>query len=515
MTKSAEVWCNNFVDTTRSKKSNIHGFLCLLRCKLIPKISQDVLCKPYLGYHHAQLGINVPVNQYAQGLEQYQIRCLDNEGKPMISNYVYKVKFVDGLLPWIRDKVRPMVDWRMKYDAIVAIAERIQSIYKPGGTHSGSLPRKPNPDKQLSAGKPMQFTKSDCMAPPIIEAAKEQGAPHPVAGDSIDFVHFPNAKPDNTNYKPYGTRTDMQKEQLANEGQCFFCKQSGHLAGDCMKKKISSNTMQVRYKLGHKIKSARVVIEDKKTASLQVAKLPTDKRMHSLPLSNKILNAAETRINGARANMLIDPCTVGADLISAQFCHLYNILREEMPPKSLFTAIKGSKSTMNKKATIGVDLQGHKEITTFLVSNLMDWDAIIGHTILHHFNTGMNVKDNRVSIQARGHMRYDLNVLDRVTEIPVMQAAAIFTEDYDSPYNSPILYDSSSHAYDIETDEDTTDSSANDSEEEPALSHQKSNTDSEGRPEEQGYQMLDETPSLHPWLACDSTEDMIAQAQSH
>ena len=61
--------------------------------------------------------------------------------------------------------------------------------------------------------------------------------------------------------------------------------------------------MHVRYKPGLKMKSARVVIEDKKTSSLQVAKPPTDKRMHSLPLSDTILNAGEIRIHGARDNV--------------------------------------------------------------------------------------------------------------------------------------------------------------------------------------------------------------------
>ena len=65
----------------------------------------------------------------------------------------------------------------------------------------------------------------------------------------------------------------------------------------------------------------------------------TDKTMHASPLSNEILNAAELRINGARAHVLIDPCAVSADLISAQFRHLYNITTEEMLPTSLFTAI--------------------------------------------------------------------------------------------------------------------------------------------------------------------------------
>ena len=71
MPGSAGVKNDHFVDTTRRKDRNIHAFLCFLRYKLMPKISQDVLCKQYLVYHHTQLGINVPVNQYAQGLEQY------------------------------------------------------------------------------------------------------------------------------------------------------------------------------------------------------------------------------------------------------------------------------------------------------------------------------------------------------------------------------------------------------------------------------------------------------------
>ena len=96
----------------------------------------------------------------------------------------------------------------MKFDAIAGIAETIQTTSKPGGTHSGPPPRKPNPDKQWSAGKPMQFTKSDWKASPNIETAKKTGAPHPGAKNSINFRHLPNARPNRTNYKQYGTTTD-------------------------------------------------------------------------------------------------------------------------------------------------------------------------------------------------------------------------------------------------------------------------------------------------------------------
>ena len=125
MPGSAGEWYNNCIDTNRRQNRNIHGFLFFLRSKLIHRISQDILWKQYLGYHHTQLGIKVPVNQCEQELEKYQITWLENERKPMISNNVLNDKFVDGLLPGIGDKVRLMVDWDMKFDAIVGITEKI------------------------------------------------------------------------------------------------------------------------------------------------------------------------------------------------------------------------------------------------------------------------------------------------------------------------------------------------------------------------------------------------------
>ena len=61
----------------------------------------------------------------------------------------------------MRDKVRPIVDCNMKFDAIADIAEKIQTTSKPGGTHCGPPPRKPNHDAQWSDGKPMQFPISE------------------------------------------------------------------------------------------------------------------------------------------------------------------------------------------------------------------------------------------------------------------------------------------------------------------------------------------------------------------
>ena len=93
----------------------------------------------------------------------------------------------------------------------------------------------------------MQFTKSDWKVPPNIEAAQKKVAAYPGANNLTNFVHFLNARPDNTNYKPYGIIRDKDKQQLVKEGKCLFCKQPRHLAKDCPKKNISSSTIQVRY----------------------------------------------------------------------------------------------------------------------------------------------------------------------------------------------------------------------------------------------------------------------------
>ena len=138
-----------------------------------------------------------------------------------------------------------------------------------------------------------------------------------------------------------------------------------------------------------------------------------------------------------------------------------------MPAKSLFIAIKGSKSTLTRRATIEVDVQRQKEIRTFLVSNLIDWDVIIAYLILHHLKSVIHIKDNRVFIQPKGKMRYDHNMLDRVTVTLIMVAEATFTEEYDLPYDSPLSYDSSSNAHTTEAEY----TSAINSEGEPALPH--------------------------------------------
>ena len=73
LTDNAGIWYDEYQRERKPKNRNTYSFLCLLRNKLIIKISKDVLWNEYHGCHHAQRvepGKPAPINQYAEKLEE-------------------------------------------------------------------------------------------------------------------------------------------------------------------------------------------------------------------------------------------------------------------------------------------------------------------------------------------------------------------------------------------------------------------------------------------------------------
>jgi len=103
------------------------------------------------------------------------------------------------------------------------------------------------------------------------------------------------------------------------------------------------------------------------------------------------------------------------NLISNQFCDMYKIPTEKTDQKILATAIKGSKSYISAKATVEVDIQGHKETITFYVANLNEWNAILGNPALTTLRAVMDIAENQVSIYPRGKEPITLQILDKQT----------------------------------------------------------------------------------------------------
>src|SRR5213594_1278929 len=70
----------------------------------------------------------------------------------------------------------------------------------------------------------------------------------------------------------------------------------------------------------------------------------------------------ETKVNGHSAKTLIDNQTIGADLISNQFCITYAIpLQQLETPVTINLPLKESRGSSHKKATIDLDYGKYKE----------------------------------------------------------------------------------------------------------------------------------------------------------
>ena len=105
------------------------------------------------------------------------------------------------------------------------------------------------------------------------------------------------------------------------------------------------------------------------------------------------------KINNIPMPVLLDECTEGANLMSFEVCDTYNIPTKDIKPITLHTAIKGSKTILNKMADVKVDWQGYTEKTKFLVRNLGSSGIIMGSPALAKLDAITEHKDNKVSIK--------------------------------------------------------------------------------------------------------------------
>src|SRR5437868_13290932 len=110
----------------------------------------------------------------------------------------------------------------------------------------------------------------------------------------------------------------------------------------------------------------------------------------------------EVKANGFTALALVDLQTKGGDLINAQFVYIHRIPTKEIEKKSLNTAIKGSKGTIDKSCEINLNWLGYTETRILYVAHLSGWDIILGEPALTSVNSAMAPGSCPVSIQQAG-----------------------------------------------------------------------------------------------------------------
>ena len=252
----------------------------------MPKISKDESWNLYNSGQHVQLGKPskpAPVHQYDQELEEYQIRWLDQDGESMISNKIKTMKFGNGLIPGLKQKVRPLVHRRIRFDEIVSIAVKNQRTIKL--TLLQQPANKDEQFKQSYIGKPMHLTKSHYKIPPNVAAAQQLAEPYSEAKHSVNFVYDRNARKDKIKYHTFGQQ-NTDKDQVAKEGKFLLCKTSVDMATDCPTRKVSSIYQQVNSKPRYIVKSISLSVESEvHTSHLQVISPATHKKRVFIPVS--------------------------------------------------------------------------------------------------------------------------------------------------------------------------------------------------------------------------------------
>ena len=94
------------------------------------------------------------------------------------------------------------------------------------------------------------------------------------------------------------------------------------------------------------------------------------------------LNRVFIKVNGHPALAVIDVQTIAGDLISAQLVYPYKLPIVKIETKTLATANKGSKRTVDKTCEVELIREGYQETRIFYVAYLSGWNIILSKHVL-------------------------------------------------------------------------------------------------------------------------------------
>jgi len=136
----------------------------------------------------------------------------------------------------------------------------------------------------------------------------------------------------------------------------------------------------------------------------------------------------------------VDLQTTGGDLINVQFVHLYGLPNYGIDKKSLNTAIKGSKSVIEKACDVQMDYGGYTETRTLYVAHLTGWDMILGNPALTALNALIPAGPKAITIQSEGMAWFTLKEWRKAgLATGQVTSAALTIKDEVSDYLLPIF----------------------------------------------------------------------------
>jgi len=211
--------------------------------------------------------------------------------------------------PKLLQEVRANINNKMKWNNLIeycswhtSVIHKHYTICKDYGPKNSQTMRQPNHTSQAN-GNPTPTTTSWNKSKP------------------------PN-KPSNMGAK-FKKLTPAEKEELAKNGVCFYCRKLGY---NTVNYPLRKN--QIRSTAGtitHEITDTEVTHACKITSAAQFIGKDPSTSYNKGSSSNSPLNIAKehllvtTKINDQLTKTLVDQQTAGADLISSKFCTFYNL----------------------------------------------------------------------------------------------------------------------------------------------------------------------------------------------
>ena len=334
-----------------------------LRKFLIPSISKDLLWKEWETITDNKDGKNMGVHCFARALDNMQSKLRDKQGHKSITEEVKIRTFLNNISDVIKKSLTPHLTDDMTFNQIVTESEQFEAANqvaniehtKPGypskafrytnttTTRSSKPTRQPRPDK----GQPQQ---------------NRQATPGPRSTVS--------AGPKNSDWdKIKKTLSEQERMRRIHEKACLWCGLAAHNYKDC-RKRLNKEPMR----------TAAQEIQLQQPVGNTRLKEKTQQKPHVAIREPLDPNRVFVKVNGHPALALIDLQTIGGDLISAQFVYLYKLPVVKIEPKTLATAIKASKGTVDKTCEVELNWAGYEETRIFYVAHLLGWDMSLGKT---------------------------------------------------------------------------------------------------------------------------------------
>ena len=336
-------------------------------------------------------GRNMDVHRFARVLDNMQSKLIHKQGRKSITEEVKISKLRNNICNVSKKSITRHFTDDMTFNEIVTKSEEFESPNRGANAEQTKqgYPNKPSKSTNATSTRssyPTQQTRPDKRQPHQHRQARPGGRSTASAG-TRNSVWDEIKK----------TLSEQERMRRICEKTCSCCGLVGHNYKHYRKRPNKEPARTAVRELQLQQPVGKHSSKEKTKQKPQVAiRKPLDP------------NRVFVKVNGYPAPALIDLLTIGGDLISAQFVYLYKLPVVTIEPKTLATAIKASKGTIDKTSLVGLNWGGYADTSMCCVAHLSGWDMILEQPVLQNVRATIPAGTAPVTIQPTGMDRFPL-----------------------------------------------------------------------------------------------------------